>query len=72
MTTSILDAEKLQQLLTLSASDLVVRTAPIKRQESLEPVSLRDLLVRAQKLFTPEEAADLARRVEEGRAQRHD
>ncbi|HEX4141385.1 MAG TPA: acyltransferase [Candidatus Methylacidiphilales bacterium] len=40
--------------------------------ETAKGVSGQELVDRIETLFTPEEAADLARRIEEGRANRHD
>jgi hypothetical protein len=71
VTTSILDFEKLKKHLPPElAAELPV--APPVSPESQKPVSMQDLLDRARTLFTPEEAENLARRIEEGRAQAHD
>jgi hypothetical protein len=75
VTTSIVDEEMIA--LIMAAAD---PTKPLKLAASIpkgtkvpiEPVSLVELAERMKRLFTPEEAADLARRIEEGRAARRD
>ncbi len=65
MTTTILDAHKLEKLFA--------HVDP--RQGGEKPVkglSGQELVDRIRELFTPQEAADLARRIEAGRAERHD
>jgi hypothetical protein len=75
VTTSIVDDEMIA--LIMAAAD---PTKPLKLPASIPkgtkfpiaPVSLAELAERMKTLFTPEEAADLARRMEEGRAARRD
>ncbi len=65
VTTTILDAQELEKMF--------VHFHPnASKEKPLMGVSGQELAERIKTLFTPEEAADLARRIEEGRASRHD
>jgi len=70
MTTSILDPENLLKKLTGEKG--ISPTAQTDGVPLGAPVSGQDLIDRVKKLFTPEEAEALARRIEEGRGQAYD
>jgi hypothetical protein len=65
VTTTILDTRELERLF----SRLEAKSGEPTQGAG---VSGQELVDRIKSLFTPEEAADLARRIEEGRATRHD
>jgi hypothetical protein len=70
VTTSILNFENLREHLPPEFAATLPDLPSLPRSE--KPLSMQEFLERAQSLFTPEEAEELARRVEEGRAEAHD
>jgi hypothetical protein len=65
VTTTILDAHDLEKMFAHFHPN-------VSQEKSRTGVSGQELVERIKTLFTPEEAAGLARRIEEGRANRHD
>jgi hypothetical protein len=70
MTTSILNSEDL--LKKLAGEKGISPTVQTDEVPSGGPVSGQDLVNRIKELFTPEEAENLARCIEEGREQAYD
>jgi hypothetical protein len=70
MTTSVIDFAKIKKDLPPHLAAMIPAEAEIEAPKN--KVTIQVLMDRAKALFTPEEAEDLARRIEEGRAHRHD